>query len=328
MKKKKFLAAVLCALLLAVSFSAAEQIKSCYPALGLRWKEPLSQTQAEALRTVAGEQEDAPLYPTFWREEQGQAHTELHQADEVTAIRFNGEESLCYPARFISGGYPGSEDTSGCATSTALAWQLFGSNDVVGQSLEWEGISLTVRGVFEENERVLLRGCSLADTFSAVELSGSFEDDRKAQAQELIRQAGLPLTDSMVYGQSMGTAATGLCFLPLLLAGVLLISECVRRMRNLPPVHRQVLLFGIGTGLALCLPFLLEQLPGWMIPAQWSDFSFWPQLGETLLACLNEWFAVFPCRKDVLAKQALTILAVCSAAASMLTVELYNRTRA
>ena len=44
--------------------------------------------------------------------------------------------------------------------------------------------------------------------------------------------------------------------------------------------------------------------------------------------CLNEWFAVFPCRKDVLAKQALTILAVCSAAASMLTVELYNRTRA
>lgn len=131
MKKKKFLAAVLCALLLAVSFSAAEQIKSCYPALGLRWKEPLSQTQAEALRTVAGEQENAPLYPTFWREEQGQAHTELHQADEVTAIRFNGEGSLCYPARFISGGYPGSEDTSGCATSTALAWQLFGSNDVV-----------------------------------------------------------------------------------------------------------------------------------------------------------------------------------------------------
>ena len=53
MKKKKFFAAVLCALLLAVSFSAAEQIKSCYPALGLRWKEPLSQTQAEALRTAA-----------------------------------------------------------------------------------------------------------------------------------------------------------------------------------------------------------------------------------------------------------------------------------
>ena len=70
----------------------------------------------------------------------------------MTAIRFNGEGSLCYPARFISGGYPGSEDTSGCATSTALAWQLFGSNDVVGQSLEWEGISLTVRGVFKEND--------------------------------------------------------------------------------------------------------------------------------------------------------------------------------
>ena len=42
-------------------------------------------------------------------------------------------------------------------------------------------------------------------------------------------------------------------------------------------------------GLALLLPLLLESMPGWLIPARWSDFSFWGNLAarirEGLQAC-------------------------------------------
>ena len=53
--EKESLPPKLCALLLAVSFSAAEQIKVAIRLWACGMERTLSQTQAEALRTVAGE---------------------------------------------------------------------------------------------------------------------------------------------------------------------------------------------------------------------------------------------------------------------------------
>lgn len=322
--KQKVIRAVLIGVLLFLCFSMAEKIERCYSALGLRWKNPLTQTQAETLRKQAAEQN---LTLSFWQEEVGQVTSALHSMQNVTVIKFNGEGAPCYPAELVTGSYPGSEDVFGCSISTSLAWELFGSDDLVGQQLKWNERVLTVRGVFSERADVLLVADEMTGTFTAAELGGALEEDRRTQAQTLVQQAGLPAPDSMIYGQSMYTLALWFCYLPMVLASVFWIKGCERRIRALPSVHRQVLWWGVGMGTALCLPFLLSLLPVWMIPARWSDFSFWPTLLQTGGQCIDEWLALVPAHKDVLAKRAECLLVLFSAIASGITIGWYNKTR-
>ena len=54
---------------------------------------------------------------------------------------------------------------------------------------------------------------------------------------------------------------------------------------------------------ALLLPYLLEQIPSWLLPAQWSNLSFWPDLVNTLNERLNETLALVPTTRDVFAKR-------------------------
>ena len=158
--------------------------------------------------------------------------------------------------------------------------------------LKWNERVLTVRGVFSERADVLLVADEMTGTFTAAELGGALEEDRRTQAQTLVQQAGLPAPDSMIYGQSMYTLALWFCYLPMVLASVFWIKGCRHRIHALPPAHRQVLWWGVGMGTALCLPFLLSLLPVWMIPARWSDFSFWPTLLQTGGQCIDEWLAL------------------------------------
>lgn len=227
----------------------------------------------------------------------------------------------------MTGGYPGDEDVFGCSISISLAWKLFGSDDIVGQQLKWNDRTLTVRGVFSERADVLLVTVELENSFTAAELGGALEEDRRTQAQTLVQQAGLPAPDSMIYGQSMYTLALWFCYLPMVLASVFCIKGCRHRIHALPPAHRQILWWGVGMGTALCLPFLLSLLPVWMIPARWSDFSFWPTLLQTGGQCIDEWLALVPAHKDVLAKRAECLLVLFSAIASGITIGWYNKTR-
>lgn len=322
--KQRVIRAVLIGVLLFLCFSLAEKIERCYPALGLRWKMPLTQTQAETLRKQATEQN---LTLSFWQEEVGQVTSALHNAQNVTVIGFNGEGTQCYPSEFVTGSYPGDEDLFGCSISISLAWKLFGSDDIVGQQLKWNDRTLTVRGVFSERADVLLVAVELKNTFTAAELGGVLEEDRRTQAQTLVQQSGLPEPDSMIYGQSMHTLALWFCYLPMVLASVFWIKGCRHRIHALPPAHRQVLWWGVGMGTALCLPFLLNLLPGWMIPSKWSDFSFWTALLQTGGQCIDEWLALVPAHKDVLAKRAEYLLAFFSAVTCCVTIGWYSKAR-
>ena len=79
-------------------------------------------------------------YPTFWREDQLtlQASSSQRVEDGVLAMGFHGNASAVYGATYLSGTSPGSGSTNECSVSDTLAWALWGSQDVIGQTLTFE----------------------------------------------------------------------------------------------------------------------------------------------------------------------------------------------
>ena len=55
----------------------------------------------------------------------------------------------------------------------------------------------------------------------------------------------------------------------------------------------------------------LAQLPVWLVPPRWSNFSCWAQLGETLANQLRTLLAMPPALRDVGAKMALLQSVLC-----------------
>lgn len=299
---KQGAAALLCGLALALAFASAGALYQIYPALGLRYAAPLTEAQLRRAEETAAQ--DAVYGLTFWREETGTL-TRGSQSAAASAVVYNGEGADCYPARFVCGGYPGAGDAAGCAISSGAAWRLFGSEDVVGQPVTWNGQAYRVRGVFKEEKTVALLGAGVQDGFDNVELAGTPAGDAREEALNFAAKAGFGAPDQLCYGPSLAAFAEFCCLLPLLWAAVCLLAAGLRKSRGLPPLWRQVLWFGLALGFALCLPWVLQSLPGWLVPARWSDFSFWTGLAETLGERLREWFALRPMLKDVLAKQAM-----------------------
>lgn len=54
---------------------------------------------------------------------------------------------------------------------------------------------------------------------------------------------------------------------------------------------------------ALLLPYLLGQIPSWLLPAQWSNLGFWLDLVNILNERLNETLSLVPTTRDVFAKR-------------------------
>lgn len=299
---KQGAAALLCCAALALAFAGAGWLRRVYPAFGLRYFQPLTEAQVQRAGETAAK--DGVYGLTFWREETGTLARESQRV-AAGAVRFYGEGAACYPAEFLRGGYPGAGDAAGCALSSEAAWRLFGSEDVVGQTVEFGEERYTVRGVFRGGEPLALLGAEAQDGFTHVELAGTPAGDARDAALAFALTAGLGAPDQLCYGQSIAGFATACCFLPLLAAAWRLLCAGLRASRRMPPVARQVLWFGLALAFALCLPLALQSLPGWLVPAKWSDFSFWTSLAQTLGERFREWFALRPALKDVQAKQAM-----------------------
>jgi len=193
------------------------------------------------------------------------------RAEGVRAVGYKGNAMDCLPMEYSAGTAPGAGDGYGCAVSSELAWRLFGSTEAVGGVLTLEGKNYGVTGIFEAAEAILLYPAR--DHFTCAVLRGVPDGDPYTAALRFAAASGL--------GTPQETSASGqkqwimgaLCWLPLLLTGAVLLAAALRASP-----HRRLLCFLLALGIAALLPAALAALPGWLLPARWSDFSFWPDL--------------------------------------------------
>lgn len=118
-----------------------------------------------------------------------------------------------------------------------------------------------------------------------------------------VTSAGLGAPDQICTGKTWGEFFVALCSVPVLIALVWLLVTGFRLSLHLSTWLRAAVWFMAALVFALLLPYLLGQLPSWLLPAQWSNLGFWPNLVSTLNERLNETLALVPTTRDVLAKR-------------------------
>ena len=273
---------------------------SQYPPISLRYDTPFSGQAAYQARVYSIEHSDEkPFWPTFWHETQLQVESEYGSIKTV-CIFFSGDAALVWPAQYLGGTAPGVTDGIGCSVSSSLAWKLWGGSDIIGKTVEIDGVTRTVRGVFDgEDELVLVsvRDEATSQSFTAVELSGGPSDPTRSDAVSFARSAGLGAPDSVLM-DTPASLAQMLAALPLFILAFYGLALCIARLKARPAALRLCLLLAL-LGVALFLPRLLDMLPGWMIPTRWSDFSFWGSFMDQIGDNLREYLVLRPRLRDV-----------------------------
>jgi len=297
-----------------------------HSSVSLRYRTPISgQAAWQARQYAAGQAGANTFWPTFWHETRLSVAGDFSKAD-ARCVYYSGDAGLVWAARYLSGVAPGVTDGAGCAVSSALAWTLWGSFDILGKTVVVDGETRTVRGVFEGDDPVALLSIRDEDktrSFTAVELSGGPESPSRADAISFAAAAGLGVPESVLPGTPASLAQL-FSALPLLILAVYGLVLLIRSMKNRPDVTRGAMLLAF-IGFAALLPSLLGALPDWIVPTRWSDFSFWGSLASQMAGDLREYLVVEPRMRDVIYKTLLIKQAAIAFAAVICSITICFR---
>ena len=174
MKIRKAVLLLACAVSWGIAVWFAGRLWAAYPLVSVRSDVPVTGRQLEALRSALRQEDGASaLVPAFWSQAEGSAESRWETCG-ITAILYCGEYDAVYPAVLLEGRFPAAQENGKCAVSTAAAWQLWGSEDVLGQELEIEGDIYRVCGLFRSSASLALCGESLDHGFSNIEFWGGY----------------------------------------------------------------------------------------------------------------------------------------------------------
>ena len=158
MKIRKAVLLLACAVSWGIAVWFAGRLWAAYPLVSVRSDVPVTGRQLEALRSALRQEDGASaLVPAFWSQAEGSAESRWETCG-ITAILYCGEYDAVYPAVLLEGRFPAAQENGKCAVSTAAAWQLWGSEDVLGQELEIEGDIYRVCGLFRSSASLALCG--------------------------------------------------------------------------------------------------------------------------------------------------------------------------
>ena len=302
MKIRKAVLLLACAVSWGIAVWFAGRLWAAYPLVSVRSDVPVTGRQLEALRSALRQEDGASaLVPAFWSQAEGSAESRWETCG-ITAILYCGEYDAVYPAVLLEGRFPAAQENGKCAVSTAAAWQLWGSEDVLGQELEIEGDIYRVCGLFRSSASLALCGESLDHGFSNIEFWGGYAAPPVETVQQLLRAAGIAQQVTLYFPFPWIAALTAYALCP---AGLVLLAAARTlggRVRRGCPKETCWFVLGGAFLLALVLPALLRLLPPWITPARWSDFSYWGGLLPAVGKAIETGFSLNPCAKDVLAK--------------------------
>lgn len=298
-------------LLMALALQTAVRLGGVYGAISLRYHTPVGYDKAAQARRYAAQSGEGGFALTFYAEDKPEFAGGLHKAT-ARCLWFSGDGYQVWPANFMAGAMPAALDGEGCALSSGLCWQLWGSYDAMGNTVEIGGRTYTVRGVFNEAEPLAMASVGEGmyhPGWQAVQLQGIPLAGAEEAARAFATASGLGQPDTLVNGPALKALCTLLAGLPLcallLYTGARLLYWAMQKAGG----KREFMLFLLLLGLALALPALLALLPASLVPSRWSDFSFWGRLGQRFLTAARAYFSLRPLWPDteaslLMAKQA------------------------
>lgn len=169
----------------------AGRLWAAYPLVSVRSDVPVTGRQLEALRSALRQEDGASaLVPAFGARQRDRRKAAGKPAGSLP-FYIAASMTRCILPCFWRGGSPLRRRMANAAVSTAAAWQLWGSEDVLGQELEIEGDIYRVCGLFRSSASLALCGESLDHGFSNIEFWGGYAAPPVETVQQLLRAAGI-----------------------------------------------------------------------------------------------------------------------------------------
>ena len=232
---------------------------------------------------------------TLWAEFPDQKilnNTDIEIVCGVTRLYGHGED-ICTSV-MLQGSFPARGDTRSCALSDQAAFDLFGSANAMGQTLQWNDQSYAVQGIFKNEQSLMLAQAGAGSEAEMANMQLRFADGgSRQQAEELLARTGFGggalLLDLPLIAWGLQTLAA----LPALLLGGWILARLIARAWQKRKDPRRLLTdLPLLTPLAIASIYLSAiqlKLPAALVPSGWSDFSFWDALPKGWHDHLTQW---------------------------------------
>lgn len=267
----------------------------------VEWRSPIPVWTWEQAGQMQRREEERALLEgrsdrfVLWNQQPGQELSSQVASTTGTVLYLWGDSRSWLGQPLLEGEWLSSEDSEGCLLTSALAWELFGSQQVTGLTVQTPQGPRTVRGVLESSQPLLACQPDPSQTkeavFSSVSLLLEAGETQPAQAAQAfsLRHALPDGVTRLDHGMGSRILAAGrrllvLGMLALWLAG----PGAFWRAFSVPWQRRSVFWGLLAAGMLLTLWGL--HIPAEWVPTRWSDFSFWERTasswGERLRALL------------------------------------------
>ncbi len=201
-------------------------------------------------------------------------------------LEYYGDISYLIPCQFQSGYWP--EDNKGCVIDDGIAHTLWGSSDVLGRLIQWNGLTWYVRGVIKgtNNLAIFPTEKNNVSLFSNLWLDLSEIGGSCLFAEQLLQKYQLPLGTITDLGLFVWLAKI-ITTVPVFFLWGCIIFNAITRLWNLR--HTKILFF-LSIPLLVLIITVISQIAGfpWSIPdrflpTRWSNNLFWLELGKQIL---------------------------------------------
>lgn len=280
-------------------------MKERYTCLSVRYKEEgVSLSSLEEAYHNEKEKEDSYLTGiTAWnRIPRGELlNPVLNRSAEIPVIKVWKDVRQSAPLELLKGNYFWEEDARGCLLDSVSAYELFGTIDVIGNSLIYEEIEYTIRGVVKSQSQGLwIPDLKKNTEFLNLELTFSDMENAQMYGENFLYQ--YQLGASWVFANGALYSKVIYHFLlipPWLCGGFIILWWKKEKMENLR--GRMIFVPASIALLAGCYFIIGNPLyfPRQWIPVKWSDFGYWKLLFEEIKHNLAEIRYLVPSPKDV-----------------------------
>lgn len=273
--------------------------------LSIQAAEEADKKSREEKQMESGQEDQTETMPEFciWGQKDAVeiANDNLHRSAQTDAVLMCGNPELLFEDCRL----PGRNDKQGCLLDEKTAWELFGSCEVAGKEVSYEGKSYVIRKVISGKERIFAFQASIPRE------SGDLEGGQ-TEAENGTAGEGQPGGDSVLnritmqkpeertlqdlaalWGNKYGISLTildlqllrgigGFCVLLVPLTScIYFLWYLFCQYRKQQQLVWKAVVAALGLMLAVCFFILLKNqvnIPDDYIPTRWSDFTFWEQL--------------------------------------------------
>lgn len=280
---------------------SAAAVREAFPAVSMRFQQALTEQEIKRLAEYLPENSLGITQIAYWTEQENSIRNERnHHETEAQVILFAGNGNLVWPHSFLTGGYPGVGDASGCTISAGLADKIFGATDVVGQPVLISETEYQIRGVWDSPElRAMLQLKTNEPVFKNLEALMKTERDYREAAMDLARENQLSCS-AIINGPIAGMLSGFVGSLPFYLAGLALFIKMIwNALMPCAGFRSRLTAALLAAAVVLLMCGLRAGVPDYLVPTKWSDFDYWGRLAADYRDQLIELISLTPTSKDI-----------------------------